>query len=182
MAFLVLIALAVCTQHWIGAYQSELQGDATGHYVSGLVIHDYVKAALSFQLTSPIHYLAWFHGHYPLVGIGHWPPVYYLVEAVWMLCFATSLTSVLMLSAVVTACTAWLVWFCLRRAFGAAIGYLAAGMVIIMPVVLRGTAELMLDVPVALACLAAAIAFARTLPPGGRVGTHCSEALPQSPS
>jgi hypothetical protein len=162
-AFVFLLLLAFFTQRWIDAYRGEFEGDADGHYASGMVLHDYFLSLLHGARRSPADYVIWFHSHYPIVGIGHWPPLYYFVEAGWMLLFSISRTSILMLSAVVTACTALLIWLGLRRRFGAAVAYIAAAIFIFMPVVQQATGELMLDVPVALAELAAAMAFAKYL-------------------
>jgi hypothetical protein len=166
VAFVLLAALAIGTQLWVGAYQAEFEGDAAGHYASGVVIHDYLVSVFHGPSRSPMAFVAWFHSHYPIVGIGHWPPAYYLTEAAWMLCFSDSRTSLLMLVAATTAATALLIWFSVYRRFGPACAYIAAGTFVIMPLVQRSTADLMLDMPVALASFAATIAFARYVETG----------------
>src|SRR5580704_6566646 len=84
-AFFVAIGL----QQLAGAFAATCGQDACGHYISGALIHDYLVAG---RLGNPVHFLAHYHEHYPLVGIGHWPPLYYGIEALWMLLFSSSQT------------------------------------------------------------------------------------------
>src|ERR1700744_640163 len=78
-AIILLIAilafsLAVCLQYRAGAFQATCGQDACSHYISGAMIHDYLLAG---KPSNPLSFLANYHEHYPLVGIGHWPPLYY---------------------------------------------------------------------------------------------------------
>ena len=133
VAYVLLAVLAIGTQLWVGAYHAEFEGDAAGHYASGVVIHDYIVSAFQGLSRSPMAFVAWFHSHYPIVGIGHWPPAYYLAEALWMLCFSDSRSSLLILVAATTAATAFLIWFSVHRRFGPASAYIAAGTFVIIP-------------------------------------------------
>jgi hypothetical protein len=103
----LLLATSVATQHHMGAYGAELGYDEASHYASGLMIHDYLLHGLG---TSPVRFLATWHSHYPLVGIGHWGPLYYGIEAVWMLLAGPSRAAALALSAVVAAATGTLIY------------------------------------------------------------------------
>src|SRR5436305_13866529 len=78
--FLALAVLAVGLQLKSHCYSADLGSDEASHYVSGLAIHDYLISAFG---TSPTDYIRNFHSHYALVGIGHWGPLYYFVEALW---------------------------------------------------------------------------------------------------
>ena len=119
---LLLLALTVALQFRALSYSAEFATDEASHYVSGLLVHDYLRAGLG----SPIAYLRDFHSHYPLVGIGHWGPCYYVVEAVWMLIFGWSHTSVLLLSATVTTAVATIVYGVCAARYGRVIALLLA--------------------------------------------------------
>ncbi len=157
--FLLLLAGIVGLQSAVSAYSAEFVTDANSHYVSGSMIHDYLLHGL-WPFQNPVHFLIDFHSHYPLVDIGHWPPLYYGIEAVWMLIFSSSRASMLMLSAAVAAFTAVLLYAGLAPRFGRAAGLFAAAAFITAPLVQAADTTLMLDVPVALFCLAAALSYA----------------------
>ena len=77
--YLILLGVAIAGQSLTHVYRSDLNwADEGSHYVSGLMVHDYVADKLP---GSPIAYATRYYIHYPKVGIGHWPPLYYLVEA-----------------------------------------------------------------------------------------------------
>jgi 4-amino-4-deoxy-L-arabinose transferase-like glycosyltransferase len=91
---------------WRGnAYNAEWSEDSDepAHYVTGLMVRDYVASGLR---GSPMAFGQQFYEHYPKVAIGHWPPVFYLLQAGWMLVFGVSRASLLTLMATLGA--AWL--------------------------------------------------------------------------
>ena len=157
---ILLAALVLALQIGSGAYHCETIVDESSHYVSGLMLHDYVLSGLT---RSPLDYIRIWHAHYPLVGIGHWPPFYYLVEAAWMLAFSPTRTAMLLLSACVTLATALLLYASLARRAGRPPAAVAAGIFVAAPLAQAGTQMLMLDVPTALACLLAMLAYVRYL-------------------
>jgi hypothetical protein len=146
-----IVGLIVAIQIHMGSYSAEIVGDGTSHYITGLLVHDYIKAGF----PSPLVYLKTFHSHYPLVGIGHWGPVYYAVQAVWMLLFSTGRTSVLLLTASITAGTAVALYAFCRSWTSLPFALLAALAFIAMPVVQESSGEVMLDIPIALLCFIA---------------------------
>jgi hypothetical protein len=166
LAFLALLALAVALQVAAGAYANDFTDDDASHYVTGLFFHDYVLALLARGWVSPMPYLRDYHSHYPLIGVGHWGPLYYLVEAGWMLVVGTSRAAVLVLSAVVTAATATLLFALVGRHVGRVQGGLAAAMLVASPIVDDATAALMLDMPIAGLSLAAGAAYVAYLGTG----------------
>jgi hypothetical protein len=146
---LVLLLICVGLQHAAGAYVSEFDIDEASHYVSGLMMHDYLR----HPTGSPITYMRDFHSHYPLVGVGHWGPFYYGVEAVWMLVFGVGRTSVMLLSALVTAAVGGILYAGAAPRFGRFVAAIAAMVYVVSPLTQESSAELMLDVPVALLML-----------------------------
>jgi len=156
----LLTAAVVAFQLHSGAYVAEFGDDEASHYISGLLIHDYLAGGWR---QSPIAFLKLFHSHYPLVGIGHWPPLYYAVEALWMLAFSPARASMLALSAAVSVGTALICYLFVARRCGRALAFFSAFAFVASPLVQGSSAELMLDVPVAFLCLLAAVSYAKYL-------------------
>jgi hypothetical protein len=163
-AAVLLLALSIATQWHMGAYTVELGYDEASHYASGVMIHDYLLHGLG---TSPVRFLTIWHSHYPLVGIGHWGPLYYGAEAVWMLLAGASRAAALALSAVVAALTGTVICAVTARRAGRVLGVLAGLAFVISPIVQAGSGAVMLDLPIALLCLSAALAYAAWLRDGG---------------
>jgi hypothetical protein len=159
----VIIALVISFQLRLHCYTADLQGDEASHYITGLMIHDYLFSGFA---SSPIGYVKAFHSHYPLVGIGHWGPFYYFIEAIWMVLFSPDLASVLALPAAVTVVTALGIYVFGSRMSGGFAGLFAACAFILSPIVQAEIGELMLDIPIALLCFAAMSAYSQFLEKG----------------
>lgn len=159
--FGLLLAAVVGLQVRDRAYTAEFTsgGDAASHYITGLLFHDYLLSGL----RSPIAFLRQFASHYPAVGIGHWGSLYYCIEAIWMLLFGSSRESMLLLSASVTAAIATICYAVAVRRLGRMIAWLVAAGFVVLPITQQSSGELMLDAPVALAALSAALLYARFL-------------------
>jgi hypothetical protein len=157
--FALLLPAVVSLQVRAHAYNAEFATDEASHYISGLLVHDYLVSGLA----APMAFLRRFSSHYPLVGIGHWGPVYYAAEAVWMLLFGCSRTAVLLLSAGVTAAIGTAIVVLARPRCGLGIAVLLAVAFLLAPVTQDSSAELMLDAPIALVSLAAMVVYARFL-------------------
>jgi hypothetical protein len=158
-----MVVLTILLQVWAGAYRSEFGNDEYAHYVSSLLIHDYIVGG---QYVSPVTYLRQYHAHYPVVGIGHWGPLAYFAEAAWMLLFGWGRTSVILSSAGITVATAAVLFHVLARRFGGILAGFAAVSYILSPPVQAGTASLMLDNSIALICLLAMVAYRRYIESG----------------
>ena len=159
VVFCLSLAAVVALQLRTNAYHAEFGNDEASDYVSGLLLHDYLLSGLA----PPVAFLRNFASHYPLVGIGHWGPLYYCVEAAWMLLFGCGRTAALLLAASITACIATICYAVAISRFGRAIAWLMAAAWIASPVAQESSSELMLDAPVALAVLLATLAYARFL-------------------
>lgn len=102
LVFLISLVLTIALQARGGAYGAEWSGDPDepAHYVTGLMLHDYI--AQKFP-GSPLAYAARYYDFYPKVAIGHWPPMFYLIQALWTLTFSTFRGSLLLLMATLGA-------------------------------------------------------------------------------
>jgi hypothetical protein len=114
--FSLLCLVSWLLEYWGHSWNSDnnLESDAPAHYVSALMVHDYVR--LGFP-TTPVKFAEVMYAHYPKVALGHWPPMFYALQAGWMLLFGDSLHSDLALMAVLTALFATTLYVIARREF-----------------------------------------------------------------
>jgi|GEM_PF-375438 len=159
--FLVALALQLAA----GAYTAELGGypDEPAHFTTGLMIHDYLAGHFS---QPAMRFAEDFYLHYPKVALLHWPPVFYLAEALWLLLFPVSKASVLVLIALYTSlCSAILATWIARRSSLLA-GCLTAALFVLTPEVQRHTDMVMVEMLLTLTGLLAAVSFGRFLETG----------------
>jgi hypothetical protein len=161
---LLVLGTTIGLQHIAGAYYGDFVSDEGSHYISSTLIHDYL---VSGSFSSPLAYLKFYHSHYPLVGIGHWPPLYYFILAAWMLVFSSSFTSALLLAAVMTTAVAVITYMQAAPIMGRPAAVLAALAFVAAPLVQAGSSAVMLDIPITLLCLASMLAYVRYLDTGG---------------
>lgn len=158
LVFVLAALLAIALQIRLGAYHSEFGYDESSHYVSGLLIHDYLASGIPH---SPIKFLRDFAGAYPQVGIGHWGPFWYGVEALWMFLFGASRTAMLVFSAVTTAAIAAVMYRMAVKPVGRLLAGFAALAFVSSPVTQVSSATVMLDGAMTLICLLAARSWFR---------------------
>ena len=158
LLFALYFVCAIVLQWRGNAFRSELSGspDEPAHYVTGLMVHDYIAAGFPH---SPMSYARNYYLHYPKVALGHWPPFFYVVQAAWTLLFTTSRTSVILLMAAITALLATILCEVLRREFSLAMGMSAAALFISLPVIEEFSRLVMAEMLVALLVLLAVLAY-----------------------
>ncbi len=76
---LLVLAVRELTQNWQGN-EIASHPDEAAHYVTGVMGYEYVRGHLG---ENPIGFAEQFYARYPKVAIGHWPPGYYAIQAVW---------------------------------------------------------------------------------------------------
>src|ERR1035437_1922490 len=159
--FVGLLLVAILWQ-WLGrAYSSEFSGaDESAHFVTGLSSRDYVAAGFP---TSPIKFAEEYYVHYPKVAFGMWGPLLHVTEAAWMLVFPPTRVSLLLLMAMISASTAFLLCRSLVEEFGSVLAVVAGFLFLSVPAVQHHTGMIMADILVALMDFCAALAFGRYL-------------------
>ncbi|MEO7145352.1 MAG: glycosyltransferase family 39 protein [Bryobacteraceae bacterium] len=152
LIFPLLFLLAISLQFAAGVFHSELSGfpDEPAHYVTGLMVADYASSGFP---GNPMKFAENYYLHYPKVAFGHWPPVFYILEALWTIAFGPSRISVLILMALFTALLAASLAFYVRRLSGAFAGILAGALLILTPQVQSQTGMVMVE------CLLTLFAF-----------------------
>lgn len=114
-AALLAVFAAGClgTQWQDGARNSELsfEPDEPAHFVTGLMVHRYLADGMP---GNPMRYAERYYLRYPKVAIGHWPPLFYGLEALWFFGFGGTIAAALNLQAVITGCLALAIFLALR--------------------------------------------------------------------
>src|SRR5579862_3722109 len=173
IAFVLAFDLAFAWQWSFGAYRSEFGGhpDEAAHVVTGLFIHDASIVAGRYAAGgfhgSPIRLAKEFadsyYAHYPKIGLGVWPPFFYLVQSAWTLSFGVSRTSLLLLLCALAAALAWLVYRVLREEFGIGLAASSAAVLISLPLVRSYYGMVMAETLSALLMFGAMVAFGNFL-------------------
>jgi len=162
LVWALLLAEAVLLQWAGGAYSSEFgeSPDEAAHFVTALMVRDYAAAGLPWP---PMRFAETYYEHYPKVALGHWPPVYYLVSAAWMLLWSPSRISVLLLQAVIAASWATMLFHVARRAAPAPLALAAGLSVLVVNRTVESFREVMSDGLTAAVVLLALLLFLRFL-------------------
>jgi hypothetical protein len=141
-------------------FESEFGGhpDEAAHYVTGLMVYDYIRDHLG---EHPLHFANDYYEHYPKVALGHFPPGFYVVEAVWFLFFSESLSSAILLQAVIAAALGVTIALLIVVAGGGkGIALLVGLLFCSFPLVQRFVGMVMSDLLLSACCVAASLAFA----------------------
>ncbi len=127
------------------------------------MIRDYLAAGLP---QPPLEYAKQYYQHYPKIGLGHWPPTFYLVQAVWTLLFPPTRASVMLLQAALAAALATALYSLARTAVPPAVSLAAGAVLLLDTLTQRLTREVMAEIVTALAILLALACYARYLDTG----------------
>ncbi len=173
LAFLILSALMtsiiIALQRASGAYVAEFaatRASEAGHVVSGLMMAEYFASGL----PAPLAFVSDYALHFPAVVLGVWPPLYYVVEGVWALTLGSSTPALLLLPAVLSALLMVSAGWATGRVLGPLPGSVVSVTLLALALLRESTIVVGLDLPLALLCLWAALAFSRFLASDGQRG------------
>ncbi len=143
-AALAFLGLILVLQWAGGAYRAEFDGDPdeASHLISGLMVYDYLA---SLPAGNPIVWAEQYYLHYPKVAIGHWPPLFYVVEGLWELMIPPSRWSVLLLEAAITLAAALAFYRLANRQFAPWPAVGATLLLLVCPVTQQGFDMVMAD-------------------------------------
>jgi GT2 family glycosyltransferase len=116
-----------------GAYRAEFDGhpDECAHFMSGLIVRDFLA------LWPARHPLAWaeqYYVHYPKVALGHWPPLFHMLEAAWWLFLPPARWSAMLLIGFLGLACAVLFYRTARRTAHPAVAGVLAALLVATPV------------------------------------------------
>lgn len=160
----VFFALALLIQGSQGAFFADAyESDEPAHIVTGLMLREYVTRGWT---TPPMEFAEDFYRHYPKVALGHWPPMFYLLQSAWTLALPDTRGFLLLLMALLAALLATGVWKLVREEYGPLAAWCAAVALVSCPGMATYSARVMTEVPLALLMFAAMLAYARYLDSG----------------
>ena len=164
MALLALVLVRSMQIH-AGADQASFGAypDEPSHYLSGLLVRDYISHGFP---GSPVHYAMNYYLHVPYFAIGHWPPLFYLLEGLWMIVFGPSHAAVLWLIASITALLAATIFVMARRFVSVPAAVCAGLLFCVIPQVEWSNNLVMTDTSIALLGLWATLSLGRYLDTG----------------
>ena len=162
VALLGYLLLVIALQRWHGAPGALFNGypDEPSHYISGLMVRDYLTSGFS---RTPIAFAQDFYLHVPYFGVGYWPPLFYLAEAIWMLAFGPGRPAALMLTALIVALIATLIFWVLRSTLGSLAAFGFGILFLLLPLVESNSMRVMTDLPITLLGFGALLALVNYL-------------------
>jgi len=152
---------------WVSnALHSELctYPDEPAHYVNGLLIREYLTHGIP---QSPMKFAIEYYLHYPKVTFGHWPPLFHVVEGLWMTLFSSSRTSTGVMMGCWTLLLAMALWRACAR-FGPIVSFAIGLFFLLLPITQDQLTMIMTEIPLAALSLLAVMAWARYLDAGRR--------------
>ena len=168
VVFLLFFLGMAALQREKGAWTAEFGGtaDEPAHFVTGLMVHDYLAAGAPWP---PMTFARDYYLHYPKVGMGHWPPLFYVVQAVWMLAFGVGRIPVMLLLAALAALAATILFAAMRREVGTAAGVLAGLYFLTLPITMEHSLSVMAEMLLTALMMLGLLAYGRYLDePGWR--------------
>jgi hypothetical protein len=180
MATIVWVLAFDCAWLWqrfSGAHTSEYGGhpDEAAHFVTGLFVRDaatMLPGCLAEGSFARLHRFAHkedpagFYAHYPKVGLGVWPPGFYLVQSAWTLPFGIGRASLMLLMASLAATLALLFYLSVREEFGPPLAFVSMLAVIALPLLRDSYSMVMAETLTAVLMFAAVLLFGRFLDAG----------------
>ena len=154
------IAACVAIQLGVGAYSTDrgLTNDEAAHFVNSLLILDYLREA---PFSNPLRYALDYYAHLPRVSIGHWPPMFYIVQAAVFGLFGRSGATAMAFQAVIAGVACGWPAILVQRRLGWLTGLCAGLVVLASPVLLFLLDAVMLDTFLALWVLGAALTWSQ---------------------
>jgi Dolichyl-phosphate-mannose-protein mannosyltransferase len=162
IATLILLA-AVLALQWRAAsvmLGGSLGADQAKHFTSGVMVFDYLRTGLG---SNPMRFAEDFEVHYPLISIGHWPPMYYAVQGVFYFIAGPFIRSAQVLSVLIAAGLALLIFRILRVHVGNRIALIAATCFLAAPLMQTAAWQVMSDLLTGLFLYLSILAFAELL-------------------
>jgi Dolichyl-phosphate-mannose-protein mannosyltransferase len=165
LLLIVLILVAAVAIHGIRKGEFNLITDETIHAVTGLYVADFLR---DLPLAHPVQYTFRYYAQYPALGLFHWPPFFYLVEAIMFLLLGPSVVAA-RLTVLAFSLLGFYFWFKLvnelHNEWAAA---LSTGVLAFLPFLFPYEKAVMLEIPSLALCIAATYFWIRYLNTGIR--------------
>jgi hypothetical protein len=160
LCFCLFLAVGLILQSLAHAYGNDFGGNADepAHFVTAMLVRDWL---FSSELRHPLAFAKTYYLHYPKLGIGQWPPLFYMAGAGWFLPFGASRASALAFQVAIAALTASVIYLVGSQLLSRAAGMLAALLFLASPLVQETTGRMMTEHLATLLALLSVLGFAR---------------------
>ena len=140
------------------AYQSNLaiHPDEAAHFVTGICVLDYFRTAFG---SNPVSFAESYYVRYPKVAFGHWPPVFYVIQALWYGALGATTLNAILLVGFTTAVAALILFLRLERLHGISIALFSISGFLWLPLVRISALVVMADMLASVFALLAILAF-----------------------
>lgn len=158
ICFLLNVAVLLIAAQLLGAFSAEFWGsDEASHVVTGIMVNQYLVRGM-WEGRGAMEFAKDYFSHYPYFAIGHWPPVFYFFEAVWIALAGLSRTSIVLFAVTIAALPGLICsWLCRREGLSWGLAAAAGVLVSVLPQSMRSTFEISSDPLTGVAILVSAI-------------------------
>ena len=158
--FAAFLIMCLLLQTNVGAFNADLgrTGDESGHFVTSVMVFDFLSGR---HFWHPLSFAINYYQHFPRVAIGHWPPFFYVLQALFFFFAGPSLPSACVLQAVIGAAAAGVPASLAYRRWGAVAGFFAGCLVLLSPPFADMVSTVMVDNLCGLMILLSALAWAK---------------------
>lgn len=156
----VFTGLCLWVQHATRAHGADLglTNDEASHFVNSLLILDFLRDS---PFAGFMRFAVDYYEHFPRVSIGHWPPLYYLIQSGVLALLGRGVSSLLCFQAVTAGLASAVAGGVACRRQGFLVGLAVGLMVLCSPLLLFQVNAVMIDIFLGLLVLLAALAWAR---------------------
>jgi hypothetical protein len=166
--WLPFFVFAILVQIKAGAYVADLSinADESAHFTSSAMIHDYLATG---RFESPMAFAKEYYSHFPRVAIGHWPPLFHVLQAIAFVVGGVRVSVAMVFQAVIAALAGATIAVIVGRQTSWVFGGFSAAALLAAPDFMFSLNTIMLDNFVGLLIMLAALAwanYARTLSRG----------------
>lgn len=164
ICFLLNLTVLLGVGFILGVFSAEFLGaDEASHVVTGIMVEQYLTRGV-WEGKGAMEFASDYYAHYPYFAIGHWPPVFYFFEAVWIAVAGLSRSSIVIFALVIAALPGlFCSWLCRREGLGWGLAGCAGVVVSCLPQSLISTIEISSDPMTAVAILVGTVLCDRWL-------------------
>lgn len=156
----VLLVATLFIVRGIGRGEFNYYVDETQHAMTGMFLADVIS---DHPFAHPIEYAYRYYAQYPAISLGHWPPFFYVVEAVFFLIFGPTAVAA-RLALLLFSLVGLYFWFRLVADLLNEWAAAAATLILaLLPPMLLFEKTVMLEVPSVAVCIAASYCWMRFL-------------------
>ena len=143
MLWLPSLIVAIVLSFFLHAFDSGLDiGDETAHFLNSYFIWTYLTEGLG---QNPLDYAKAFYLHYPMISIGHWPPLYYAYLSTWFFILPHTPESLIFVNLVTSTLPALVLVMVLNRFLGSSWAVLGGLICVLTPITIENSIYLLLD-------------------------------------